>query len=92
MPTVYLIHFKEPYKHARHYVGFAHDLQTRLDQHRAGNGARLMEVITEAGIDWEVARTWEEQDRNFERRIHNQNNTKKLCPICSELKAYNRKP
>jgi hypothetical protein len=30
----------------------------RLDQHRKGTGARLTQVVREAGISWVVARTW----------------------------------
>ena len=56
--TVYLIHFDTPYKQARHYTGWTTDLHARLEAHRAGRGARLMEVITDAGVTWHLARTW----------------------------------
>jgi hypothetical protein len=46
--TVYLIHFDEPYKHARHYVGSAVSLDARLEEHRRGSGSRLMAVIAAA--------------------------------------------
>jgi hypothetical protein len=39
---VYLLHFSEPYQHARHYTGWTHDLDARLQLHRAGRGARLL--------------------------------------------------
>jgi len=82
MGTVYLIHFLTPYKHARHYLGYTEDLEQRLQAHRTGNGARLMEVVTDAGIDWELARTWE-GDRSLERRLkQGKNACKWLCPIC----------
>jgi hypothetical protein len=86
---VYLIHFSQPYKHARHYVGWTqngHTLRSRLKSHRAGNGARLMEVVTKAGIDWEVVRTWkgEEGDRNFERKLKRQKHSWRHCPVCRE--------
>src|SRR6266404_920309 len=55
---VYLIHFHEKYRHAAHYLGSALSLDYRLAQHRAGTGARLMEVVKEAGISWEVSRLW----------------------------------
>jgi hypothetical protein len=55
--TVYLLHFERPYKHARHYLGFAQDLERRLELHRAGRGARLVEVIAQAGIGFQLART-----------------------------------
>ncbi|MBO0885357.1 MAG: hypothetical protein J2P17_34495, partial [Mycobacterium sp.] len=56
--TVYLLHFDRPYKHARHYLGWARDLETRLTAHQTGHGARLLEVIQQAGISWTLARTW----------------------------------
>lgn len=81
--TVYLLHFKQPYKHARHYVGFAKRLDERLEHHRNGTGARLMQVIRDAGIDWQLARTWPQGDRNFERAIKNRKASPRLCPICN---------
>jgi predicted GIY-YIG superfamily endonuclease len=80
--TVYLLHFATPYKHAAHYTGWAADLATRLASHRAGTGARLMAVIKEAGIDWELARTWENVDRNYERALKNQGGASRMCPLC----------
>ena len=64
--TVYLLHFERPYKHARHYLGFAEDLERRLELHRAGRGARLVEVVVAAGIGFQLVRTWE-GDRTLER-------------------------
>lgn len=79
--TVYLIHFDTPYKYARHYLGSAQDLDARLAQHRAGTGARLMQVITQAGIGWRVARTWE-GGRGTEWALKRYKNSPRLCPIC----------
>src|SRR4029453_11119618 len=33
-------------------------LPARLTAHTAGRGARLMEVVSEAGIGWQLARVW----------------------------------
>jgi predicted GIY-YIG superfamily endonuclease len=79
--VVYLLCFSAPYRHARHYLGFATDLEARLAEHRAGRGARLIQVITAAGIDFTVARRWE-GDRNLERRLKNGHNASaRLCPF-----------
>ena len=86
---VYLIHFSEPYQHARHYLGSTFDLEMRMQQHAAGQGARLMEVVTDAGIDWEVVRTWE-GDRKLERQLKDRHNAALLCPTCSGPEAWNR--
>jgi len=80
--TVYLLHFDTPYKHARHYLGWAKDLERRLADHRAGNSARLIQVIHAAGITWTLARTWE-GDRKLERRLKNQKHSPRLCPLCN---------
>ena len=86
---VYLIHFSKPYQHAQHYIGSTFDLDLRMQQHEAGQGARLMEVVTDAGIDWEVVRTWN-GDRKLERQLKNLHNAPLLCPECSGREAYNR--
>ena len=78
---VYLLHFSERFKHAGHYLGFAEDLEARLERHRAGRGARLVEVITEAGLDFQLVRTWN-GDRVLERQLKRQKNGPRLCPIC----------
>jgi len=80
--TVYLLHFRTPYKHAKHYLGYASRLDVRLAQHKAGNGARLMEVIHDAGISFVVARTWE-GGRDLERKLKGHHSGVKLCPLCS---------
>lgn len=59
MGTIYLVHFSRPYKHARHYLGFAEDLDARMTAHRAGNGARLIQVLAAEGIEFVLARAWE---------------------------------
>ena len=84
-PTVYLLHFCRPLHHAQHYLGYAGDLDQRIDQHRTGNGARLVRVCAEHGIDFLLVRTWE-GGRDLERHLKNQHNGRKLCPICSGRK------
>ncbi|MBV9709088.1 MAG: endonuclease [Chloroflexi bacterium] len=84
---VYLLHFERRYKHAGHYLGYTHDLATRLAQHRAGNGARLMEVITQAGIAWTVACVWE-GGRDVEMQLKRWHSGVRLCPLCRH-KAVN---
>lgn len=81
---VYLLHFTTNYKHARHYLGYANHLDARVEHHRNGSGARLTQVIKLAGISFVVARVWPGEDRAFERRLKNQHNGPRLCPICNE--------
>lgn len=80
--TVYLLHFTQPYRHARHYTGWASDLPARLVDHATGHGARLLEVITAAGIGWTLARTWPNATRGDERALKNQGGASRRCPLC----------
>jgi predicted GIY-YIG superfamily endonuclease len=89
MGTVYLIHFEKPYKHARHYLGFSEDADARLVQHQNGNGARLLQVVKQAGINYNIVRLWENKDRHFERRLKNWKKSKQLCPVCKREKNEN---
>jgi predicted GIY-YIG superfamily endonuclease len=82
--VVYLIHFERPYYHARHYLGTTNNLDQRLQQHRQGTrygGARLMEVVTQAGIAWEVVRTWP-GGRQLERYLKSWKSSPRFCPVC----------
>jgi len=79
--VVYLLHFDRRYKHAGHYIGSADDVPARLARHAAGGGARLIEVITAAGIGFELARTWP-GGRTRERQIKNQGGASRFCPLC----------
>src|SRR5262245_43305093 len=87
--TIYLLHFSEPYKHAKLYVGFTEDLAARLEAHATGQGARLMEVITQAGISFQLARTWT-GSREDERRIKNRKEAPRLCPVCKATTQLNQ--
>ena len=44
--VIYMLCFSQPYRHARHYVGWTEDLLDRLDLHASGHGARLIAVIS----------------------------------------------
>src|SRR5262245_52091664 len=87
---VYALHLATRLHHADHYLGFATDLAQRMAQHRAGNGARLMEVVKQAGIDWKLVRVWQ-GDRGMERRLKRRKNTpRQLCPVCRGEIAYDK--
>jgi hypothetical protein len=57
--VIYLLHFDQPYKHAKHYTGWTEDLLDRLDRHASGRGARLVEVIWQAGLGFTLVRLCE---------------------------------
>jgi len=80
--VVYLLHFTRPYQHARHYTGFTEDLLPRLDHHARGDGARLMNVISRAGIGFILIRTCE-GTRATERAIKRHGGAVRYCPLCT---------
>src|SRR5262245_24135043 len=85
---IYLIHFDRPYKHARHYLGYvdgnkSERLVTRLKRHQRGGGARLLEVVTDAGSQWRFVGEWRDGDRSIERRLKQRASTRH-CPICNQ--------
>ena len=79
---VYLLHLDTPFGHARHYTGWARDLDARLNHHATGTGARLLAVARAAGIGWCLARTWTQVDRNYERSLKNRGGAARQCPVC----------
>jgi predicted GIY-YIG superfamily endonuclease len=79
---IYLLHFSEPYKQARHYLGSSDNVPERIKDHMSGRGARLTAVAASKGIGMELVRVWD-GDRNEERRLKNQKNAPQLCPICN---------
>jgi len=89
--AVYLLHFSgrlgntsNPHGAAQHYVGFTNGetVEARLEAHRHGNGARITAAAVRAGLDLELARVWEEGDRDLEHWIKRQKHHKRFCPIC----------
>lgn len=83
MAGVYLIHFSPSYKHAKHYLGWAEDIDRRLAEHEIGAGARLTQVAVDAGCRLILARVWEDGDRTLERKLKNRKNAPALCPVCN---------
>lgn len=84
---VYLIHFEKKFYHAQHYIGFSKDelFKNRIEHHKSGSGSRLMRAVTKAGIGWKIARTWPNEDGNFERSLKNKKKSRLLCPCCSKV-------
>jgi hypothetical protein len=63
-------------------VGSTHDIAGRLAKHRAGKGARLLQVaVQERGGDFVLVRTWP-GGRDLERAFHDAQNSVRWCPDC----------
>ena len=80
---VYILHLDSPLAHARHYVGWARRLEQRIEHHHQGTGARLLQVCNERGISYRLA-THFPGTRRDERRLKNQKNTARYCPVCND--------
>jgi hypothetical protein len=70
---------------------WASDLKARLAEHEQGRGARLLQVITAAGITWKLARTWP-GDRKRERELKNMGGASRRCPECGIKPQADHKP
>lgn len=81
MGTVYLIHFDQPISHAQHYMGWSSKPMDRVNEHFAGNGAKITKAFASAGIGGELVRTWP-GNRAFERTLKDRKNARGLCPKC----------
>jgi hypothetical protein len=83
---VYLLHFDQPIgdtsnPRVRRPLHWTLDLPARLQAHAAGRGARLMEVVGEAGIGWQLARVWP-GTRVRERSLKGSGGAARRCPVC----------
>jgi hypothetical protein len=56
-------------------------LARRLAEHGTRRGARLMLAVSQAGISWQLARTWP-GDRARERQLKTQGSAARRCPPC----------
>jgi hypothetical protein len=86
--VIYLLHFDRPIGDltnprgfASHYTGWTLDLPTRLVDHAAGRGARLLQVVGELGIGWQLARIWT-GTRTRERSLKRSGGAARRCPVC----------
>lgn len=91
---VYLLHFHTPLaggaKSSSHYVGWSRHYAYRIAQHRAGAGARILQVCADRGIAFDVAIVISELEHAgvtyrgtaLERYIKRQHHHARYCPLC----------
>lgn len=83
--VLYLLHFHERLgttrHYAQHYWGHTPDLETRVQKHRAGQGARITEVLKERGIGFDVVAVWP-GNRQIENALKLHSATR-CCPVCT---------
>jgi hypothetical protein len=93
---LYVIHLDSPMrqtdtKSARHYIGFVDGsgrLVERMALHRSGRGSRFLNAANEYGIRWRLVAVYR-GERTDERRLKNQNNSARICPLCELDPAVN---
>jgi predicted GIY-YIG superfamily endonuclease len=83
---VYVLHFEPAYRHARHDVGWARDVDARVAEHLAGAASPLVRAAVLAGASVAVALTYA-GSRQLERRLKRWRSTWKFCPICRGQRA-----
>jgi predicted GIY-YIG superfamily endonuclease len=83
--VLYLLHFHDRLgteRHpAQHYLGFTPDLESRIEKHRAGQGARITQVLRERGIGFDVVAVWP-GNRQIENALKLHSATR-ICPRCT---------
>ena len=83
--VLYLLCFRERLgteRHSiKHYIGFARDLDARLERHRAGQGAKITQALLDRGIEWDVAAVWP-GNRGVENELKLHSATR-ICPRCT---------
>jgi hypothetical protein len=82
---LYLLCFRERLgteKHSiQHYLGYADDLDARIQRHRDGRGARITQVLKERGIGFDVIAVWP-GNRHIENELKLHSATP-ICPRCT---------
>lgn len=92
MGFVYLLHFDKPYKHAKHYLGFSvkHPEKDRIPLHSKGQSrVKLMTVLFNQGIGFQVAKIWKNKERGDERKMKSGGHARR-CPICKQNKEVGK--
>jgi len=94
---VYLFHFtaplgnlSNPRAQARHYVGFAEDLDRRIATHLAGRGAKIVAAALAKGLIFEIYH-WP-ACLATEKLIKRRKETHVFCPACCAAKGRKPRP
>jgi hypothetical protein len=77
-PSLALVHAPTNSRQIQHWTL---NLPVRLGEHAAGRGARLMQVVAEQHIGWQVTRLWV-GSRGRERSLKRQGGAARRCPLC----------
>lgn len=83
MGFIYLLHFNQPLKHAKHYLGYSeNNPEERIELHRQGKSkVRIMEVLFKANISFSVVSIWTDKSRTDERKMKGRGKSS-ICETC----------
>lgn len=83
--VTYLLHFDEPIKGRRHYIGSTvyERRFIRWREHAMGNGAAYTKTFIRAGIGFSVVKLFFSPNRTYERWLKEHRVASQLCPLCS---------
>jgi hypothetical protein len=96
MPDVFLLHFDPPYRHARHYLGYAvgtgrgHDYARRIARGVALGPHELVQAAQWNECTITVADVWPGEGRALQRRLRAQGGLSRHCRLCRESGVYHR--
>jgi len=88
--TVYLLHYFYPISNrhtAQHYLGFAYNIDRRIQQQRRGKkgiAANFCHVAKTRKIPFVVAREWKDGGRKLERRLKNRKTIGNFVPYAMD--------
>jgi hypothetical protein len=86
--VVYLLHFSEPYKHARHFIGAASNLTAVLDliyEPARYSRSPLLIAAHNAGVRFQIANLVEGDSRARD-RWRARKEAAAICSICREAR------
>jgi hypothetical protein len=78
-----------PLTNSRQIQHWGADLAVRIGQQELGNGgaAAIMRAVARQGIIFEVAQTWPNTGRDFERALKNRKSAPRWCPLCRQRRT-----
>ena len=79
--AVYILYLEPGFRHARHYIGWALDVDARLAEQLAGADSPLIRAAVVAGVRVELAATIP-GSRHLKRRLKRWHKTGQFCPLC----------
>lgn len=85
--AVYLLHFEQPVRGKRHYVGIttAERLGARMIEHTTGRGAKLTSSACRLGVGWRLAHVWRTAQPALEATLERLKEQPQTCPVCRRI-------